>query len=346
MSEQATALFSTMTEASSFDTMATLLAQHYGLSGQLSRLNSERDENFHLQASDGVQYVVKLSHPAEPRTMTDFQTQALLYALEQDPALPIPRVIARRDGQPWAAISMPDGPERVLRVLSYLDGKPLHQVVRTVAQRRHLGTTLARLDKALAGFQHPAAHHDLLWDIQHCERLRTLAEGQEPQFRQWLDHFEYTLKPRLASLRRQVIHNDLNPHNVLLDPVNEVSTAGLIDFGDMVHAPLVNELAVACSYQLSGNGNPLDSAADLIAAYHAENPLTVEEVGLLYDLILTRLYMTVTITDWRALRHPENRSYILRNNGISRDGFIRLSALGREQATRYLRDICSMKGQA
>ena len=346
MSEQAGKLFSTVADATPYEVVSALLVEHYGLGGALSRLNSERDENFHLQGLDGKQYVVKLTHPAEPREVTDFQTRALLHAQAQDPGLPIPHVLPRKDDAPWAAVRMPEGGERVLRVLSYLDGKPLHQVARTPAQRRDLGRTLARLDRALSGFRHPAAHHYLLWDIQHCERLRGLAEGQEPQLRCWLDHFEDEVKPRLAGLRRQVIHNDLNPYNVLVNAEDETGTAGLIDFGDMVHAPLVDELAVDCSYQLSASVNPLDTAADLIAAYHELNALQQAEVDLLYDLILTRLYMTVTITDWRAARHPENRVYILRNNGISRDGFARLSALGREEATTYLRRICGMKGQA
>jgi Ser/Thr protein kinase RdoA (MazF antagonist) len=67
----------------------------------------------------------------------------------------------------------------------------------------------------------------------------------------WLAHFMQQVQPRLGGLRHQVIHNDLNPYNVLVDPQDHITTVGLIDFGDMVQAPLINELAVACSYQLS-----------------------------------------------------------------------------------------------
>ncbi len=40
--------------------------------------------------------------------------------------------------------------------------------------------------------------------------------------------------PQLAGLRHQVIHNDLNLHNVLVDPKDGARVAGVIDFGDMV----------------------------------------------------------------------------------------------------------------
>ncbi|SCK16654.1 phosphotransferase [Vogesella sp. LIG4] len=343
-------LFTTMAAATAADEVAALLWTHYRLRGDSSKLNSERDENFHIRADDGREYVLKLSHPAEDRAVTDFQTRALLHAIQRDPGLPIPQVIARQDGAPYGVVAMRDGSQRVLRLLSFLHGQPLHQVSRSEAQRRQLGHTLARLNVALSDFSHPAASHRLLWDIQHSQDLAPLlqatpAGAKRDALASWLAHFDSALRPTLAGLRRQVIHNDMNPYNVLVG-ADGVSTAGIIDFGDMVHAPLVDELAVACSYQLSEQANPLDSAGEVIAAYHAVNPLTAQEVGLLYDLILTRLCMTVTITGWRAVKYPENSSYILRNHGLSWDGMQRLLAMGRPQAQAYLHAVCGTKGQA
>ncbi|MDN0075188.1 phosphotransferase [Crenobacter sp. SG2303] len=344
-------LFTTRAEATTQEEVASLLWTYYRVRGQASTRNSERDENFHIRAEDGREYVLKLTHPAESREVTDFQTLALLHAIRRDPSLPIPQVIPRLDGTPYGPVAMGDGSERVLRLLSYLPGQPLHQINRSEAQRRHLGETLALLDRAMSDFAHPAAHHHLLWDIQYAEQLQSLLLqtppcAQRDVLASWLTHFEAEVQPKLASLRRQVIHNDLNPHNVLVNPQDQVTTVGIIDFGDMVHAPLIDELAVACSYQLSTNPNPLDTAAPMIGAYHAVNPLMSEEVDLLYDLILTRLCMTVTITGWRAIKHPENRAYILRNNGLSWDGMQRLLAISRRQAVAYLREVCGMKGQA
>ncbi|GGX77211.1 phosphotransferase [Vogesella alkaliphila] len=344
-------LFSTMGSATTPEAASELLWQHYGLRGSASVLNSERDQNFHIHGDDGAQYVLKLTHPAEARGVTDFQTRALLHAASRDPALPIPRVMPRLDGAPYAAITLPDGTQRVLRLFSYLGGQPLHQITRSTAQRRDLGATLARLDLALSDFEHPSADHALLWDIQHSERLQPLLAELPPgpqtdTLAAFVAHFRREVQSALAGLRRQVIHNDLNPYNVLVDAQDQVTTRGLIDFGDMVQAPLICELAVACSYQLSATANPLDTAAELIAGYHALYPLQREEVLLLYELILTRLCMTVTITGWRASRYPENRTYILRNNGLSWDGLQRLQAIGREQAQAFLLQVCGMKGQA
>lgn len=65
-------------------------------------------------------------------------------------------------------------------------------------------------------------------------------------------------------------------------------------------------------------------------------PLTETEIALLPDLIATRLLITVAITGWRAQQHPENRQYILRNNGLAWTGLARLDALPRQQASDIL----------
>ena len=76
-------LFSTMGSATTPEAASELLWQHYGLRGSASVLNSERDQNFHIRGDDGRQYVLKLTHPAEARGVTDFQTRALLHAARQ-----------------------------------------------------------------------------------------------------------------------------------------------------------------------------------------------------------------------------------------------------------------------
>ena len=55
----------------------------------------------------------------------------------------------------------------------------------------------------------------------------------------------------------------------------------------------------------------------MIAAYHAVLPLEPAEFSVLFDLIATRMAMTVVISSWRAVRYPANRNYILRNNAAA-----------------------------
>jgi hydroxylysine kinase len=47
-------------------------------------------------------------------------------------------------------------------MLTYLEGVQIRETVWTPAQRLAMGTGLAQLNRALHGFEHPGATHDLL----------------------------------------------------------------------------------------------------------------------------------------------------------------------------------------
>ena len=325
-----------------------LALEVFGLHAAASGLSGERDSNFHLRVGDAEHYVLKVSHPAEDRQVTNFQTEALLHIASVDPSLPVPRVLKTRMGETERLLKRSGEDARVVRVLTFLLGEPLHRAPASPLQRRNLGSLLARLDIALRDFSHPASDHELMWDMKHASRLRDLLvhicnPHQRGLAERFLDNFEAHALPAFPYLRAQVIHNDMNPHNVLVCPDDSDRIAGIIDFGDMVHAPLINNLAVAAAYHPTDSGHPLAAMADVIRAYHAELPLQDDEIDLLFDLIATRMVLTVTISGWRAARYPENRDYILRNNRKAWAGLERLSSLPRDEAQAYLHRTCRGK---
>ncbi|MCB5175393.1 phosphotransferase [Microvirga lenta] len=322
-----------------------LAAAFYGLDAVAVELKGERDSNFHLRTGDGRHFVLKIGNPAEDPEVTRFQTQALLHIESRDASLPVPRVLRTKAGEAEVVLTRPGEPPRILRILTYLEGQPLHRASRSALQQRNLGTCLARLDRALQGFSHPASGHELMWDLKHASRVRHLLvhiadEGRRALAARFLDAFERHALPAMPGLRAQVIHNDMNPHNVLVSPDATDEIAGIIDFGDAVHAPLVNDLAVAAAYQLNEAGHPLEGPGEMLAGYHAVLPLAPEEIDILFDLLATRMVLTVAISGWRAARYPENRDYILRNNPKAWAGLERLSGLSREEARAYLHNVC------
>ncbi|NQD92269.1 phosphotransferase [Pseudomonas sp. CrR25] len=333
----------------SLEAVQALVHEHYGLASRASLLSSERDQNFLLE-TDTKRYVLKITNPAEDRQVTDFHTQAFERIARIDPELPVPHWLPTTSGAVELLYAGSHGDEvpRVVRLMTFMPGVPLYQAERSAAQRRNLGHTLARLGLALRGYFHPAAGNQLLWDIQHGQLLRPLlAHLETPEQRAlveyFLDSFERHALPQLPKLRAQVIHNDFQPYNVLVEGNAPERISGIIDFGDMVYAPLIDDLAVACAYQLADADNPLTGAAELIDAYHEWVPLELQEVEVLYDLIAMRLVLTVLITNWRAALHPHNREYILRNAPLSWRGLERFAALPRKQAQQYLRHVCGME---
>lgn len=311
---------------------AALAQAYFGVTGALTRLTSERDLNFRLTTPAGS-FVLKLANPAEPAEVTGFQTAALLHL--EGSGLPVPRVIRTRTGATEALT-----PHGTLRLLTYLEGMPLHAAPRSAAQRRAMGQMAARVSLGLQGFTHPAAHHVLQWDIRHASALRPLLPAiADDSLRMLatatLDRFDAELAPALPSLRWQVVHNDLNPHNVLVDPDNPDRISGILDFGDMVHTPLVCDTAVTAAYQIDP-ANPLESLLEFARGFHEVLPLTVPERALLPDLTAVRMLTTLAITSSRAARYPDNAPYILRNFASARDGLVALSSLDRARVAQAL----------
>lgn len=311
---------------------AAILEDHYGLCGTVTPLPGERDRNFLIRAADGGAHVLKIANPAEEPAVTDLQMALLRHGETADATLPLPRAIPSRDGTFVTRFSL-NGVDTSFRVLTYLEGEPLHRVAPSPAQARAIGHTLGRLDRALADFEHPAARRRLLWDASHLERVRPLADALPDAAGRALvlgvhDDFAAHVLPLRDRLRRQVIHNDLNPHNVLMVPGAPDHVAGIIDVGDALHGPLIGDVGTALAYQLDHGADPFERAGAFLAGFAAAVPLLETEMAVLPTLIAARLTLTVTIGQWRAAREPGNRDYILRNYPGALRGLEILTGLG------------------
>jgi hydroxylysine kinase len=319
----------------SMDQALELVRSRFGIDATSARaLDSEKDQNFRIEAADGRRFVLKITNPAEDRRVTNLQTQAIQHvAARPSPGALVPTVFAAVDGSVEPICEIGDRPPQVVRLLSYLAGTPLGDATPSPEQRQALGRAIAAIGLALADFRHPAAAHQMPWDLQHAEQVRVHLDhvpdaDRRRQAEHALDRLRDQLEPRRGRLRRQVVHADLNPKNVLVDPQDHRRIAGVIDFGDCVETHLVFDLAVACAYHVAGAPQPLDHAAEITRAYHGVSPLLPEEVNLLPDLIAARLVMGVLINGWRAALQPANAPYILANSARAWEGIARLAAVG------------------
>jgi len=222
-----------------------LAAEHYGLRPIARRLSSERDQSFLIQA-DGRDFVLKIANPAEDHAVTQLQTDALLHLSAAEPDLPIPRVYPALSGVRDLALDFADGSTRAVRLLSYLAGTPMSAVPVSAALRSDIGRSAGRLARGLRGLSHGGATQKLLWDLQHAAELRPLIDAVPADLADlvgcFLDGFETHAQPALQKLPRQFVHNDLNPHNIVVDPATCDRVAGIIDFGDLTFTARVNDL--------------------------------------------------------------------------------------------------------
>lgn len=312
------------------------LAQAYGLAGSLEPLAGERDRSLMLTCEDGSHRLVKLAHPAEDVRITDFQTAALLHLEQADPTFPVPRLVRSLDGEVVQPFDCGEAGISQLRVLTFLPGEPAARRQVGREQNQALGRFVAQLDHALTTFAHPGQARRLLWDIRETGCLQQLLPliddaDQHRLVTQVLQRFVLDVEPVLPMLPVQVIHNDLNPSNILVEGSDNRYT-GVIDFGDMLCAPRVQEVATACSYLLESGAEPLAGPAAFIRGYAEILTLSDSEKQVIPAMMAMRMAITVAITNWRARRQPENATYILRNVPRALAGLAMLDGLDSQQS--------------
>ncbi|AHK46036.1 putative homoserine kinase type II [Ensifer adhaerens OV14] len=303
--------------------------QVYGMGGTIRRFSSERDETFLFTRSDETDFILKIANPAEDPAALEFQDGALLHLEAAAPAVPVPRLILTKSGEPSHTLSTADGP-RIMRLLTFLRGELQYRTPASEAQSRNVGRALAELGLGLENYDGRPPAGKLMWDISHTLDLTAVLDHVAPERRAQakavLAEFERAL-PAITNLkRRQIVHNDFNPHNVLLDPAAPTAVVGIIDFGDMVHAPLINDLAVALSYHLATE-NWAARTSSFLEGFLSARALDPAEIELLPVLTRSRLAMSLIIAEWRSARFPENRDYILRNHATAWRGLQNISDL-------------------
>src|SRR5215471_20156792 len=74
-----------------------LAARHFGLTGGMEPLYSERDQNYRLRAASG-DWTLKIVSVEETPEMIDCQIRTLRHIERVDPGLPVPRVHPTHDG--------------------------------------------------------------------------------------------------------------------------------------------------------------------------------------------------------------------------------------------------------
>lgn len=325
-------------------TLRKLLAEVYGVSGQLTPLLGERDQNVRVDSDTGQCFVLKIAGVVEDPAVTDCQVQVLLHLEQNGCPVAVPSVRRTVAGEPSTEIIR--GSDRhIARLVTWVAGVQMSEVSLTHGITRSFGQKLAQLGKSLCGFRHAGDHQVLSWDMQRLLQLRPILHHiDDTEVRQLasavLDDFEKRVLPVFPGLRKQLIHSDANPKNVLLD-TDENGVTGFIDFGDMLRAPLVVDVAVAASYLRAFEGDALQFILPFVAGYHSVTNLDAPEIELLFDLIRARLVTSLSMLHWRLSARSEDDAY--RQSTLSQESgaqvfLARLDDVGRKAFNQALRE--------
>ncbi|MFV2052704.1 aminotransferase class III-fold pyridoxal phosphate-dependent enzyme [Aliiroseovarius sp. YM-037] len=293
------------------DHWRTLLKSHWGIAASLHQLNGEYDLNFMVKCDDGKRFILKVMRDGCARDLIDMQIAALAFVAENDPALPVPRVVQSIDGEAIVSLQDEGGANRLCWLQTCLEGVTYARFKPKSAKLiRDLGEKLGRLDVALRGFKHAALSRDFKWNLVGADWITSKLDLiDEPTRRELLADILAAfadIKPELTRLPAVAIHNDVNDHNILahISHSTTANVTGLIDFGDMCAAPRICELAIAAAYVVLDHETPEAALSDLVAGYHAAAPLTAEEVDLIWPLLRMRLAVSVVNSTEMAKENP------------------------------------------
>lgn len=310
---------STRTDTSIFthNDIENLARKYFDLQAIAKKLPGEIDLNFHLQTTNGEEYILKIAHTGETYANLEMQSMMMKHLAKNQNSLALPKVVPNQNGEDITSIKDKGGENRLVRLLTWVPGRLLAKVI---PHREHLleslGKTSALLCKTLEDFDHTHTHRVFKWDNSQAswikEQIHQIETEEQQTIASYFFHlFEQEVVPRFPSLRKSVIHNDANDYNVLVnyDLVNP-NVIGVIDFGDAVYTHTINDLAIAIAYAILDKPDPLTAANAILKGFHATYPLDEVEIAVLFPLICTRLLVSVTISAINKKMYPENE-YLL-----------------------------------
>ncbi len=321
-----------------------IAAEAFGFVGDAESLGGERDQNFLLTGAEDRR-VLKIGNRADSAALIDLQCTVLQRLASMTPALPVPRLFEANTSVPCVEVLDNQGLAHHARLLSYLPGMLVGEAPDDPRMMHALGAVTAKIGVGLRGLFHPAADHPLAWDIKRASRIGELAGGIADDRHRALaeaafEAFERSAAPQLNSLRAQIIHNDVSFHNALVVPDRPWTVAGVYDFGDVIYAPLVQDLAIAAAEIPLGRKGELALSARIVAGFHSVTPLEPLEIELLPVLAATRVAMWLAIESWKPF--PDERDHYDDVEGELANSLELMQAAGHEEVAHLYRSACGM----
>lgn len=273
----------------------------------IKRLNGYENVNYLVESVDSRCIFKTYQWSEEIYDLANAETNVLLH-LKPSSKGQYPTPIPFQDGSYVKTINV-EGSTLICRLLTFLDGEFIGTRSLTATTCRSLGTFLAQLDLNLKTCkQYTLQARKWEWDLQYLElNKQYLDDIEKPSDRSMVLYFfmqfDEIVRPLLPQLRKQIIHNDANDWNLL---TNGEEISGIIDFGDLAHTPLINELAIAITYACFDKPDPLKWAGIILQAYHNITPLEEVELSILYYLVAGRLVTSVCNSAHAKKNNPDN----------------------------------------
>jgi ethanolamine-phosphate phospho-lyase len=292
----------------SIESIIRLLEEKYEIKGWPTELVAYQDKNFRIDCEDGRKYMLKVTTNPDDLAFIESQNRVLHSFSGRPEGTRIPMPLEDKSGTAINRIVIGDI-QGYARLFPFLEGRFLAEFHPDLAFYRELGRFFAGIDNGMEGQEDAVLlgrTHE--WDLT---RVLELADDiglvSDPASRRLAHYFLMKYReevlPVIHRLSKGLIHSDGNDWNILVtDDGGHV--AGLIDFGDMVWAPRINELAIVLAYSMMGRVDFLEVYDAVVEGYSSLLPINPLENNVLYYTIAARWCQTLIMAARQERDNP------------------------------------------
>ncbi|KAG7170710.1 Hydroxylysine kinase-like, partial [Homarus americanus] len=248
-----------------------LVLKLFGLTTvSVKELNSYDDKNFHIKVESSKNnqnieelspngYVLKILNSMDSKNekIVSAQNQMMLFLHSRGFNVPKPQKNIHGTHMIIEEINFPvdefvenneiekQNNQYLVRLLTFIPGKILHQVLYTTDLAYECGVFIAKLDNELMKFQNEdLKSRQFIWMLENTPELSKFMfavrdEKHNKLIQEILEAWKMNVMPLIPSLEKGMIHGDFNEQNILVNSEPHDSTTfhinGLLDFGDVQH---------------------------------------------------------------------------------------------------------------
>ncbi|XP_045581931.1 hydroxylysine kinase isoform X2 [Procambarus clarkii] len=313
----------------------------------VKELNSYDDKNFHIKVESTINnphikeifpngYVLKILNSMDSMNekLVDAQNEAMLFLHSRGFNVPEPQKNIHGTFKTLERFSMSSDELvknnvneqlcglHIVRLLTFIEGKILHQVPYTAELSFECGAYIAKLDNELKDFPNEDLKlRKFLWMLDSIPELSKYVYAVKDEkciqlVQEILEAWKLNVMPEIPGLEKGVLHGDFNEQNIIVNakPCEPITfhIDGLLDFGDMQYSCYLFEIAIGIMYQMVDVKcmPPSDAGGYMLAGYLTQRSLSETEWNILKECVAARFAQSLVMGAYSYDQDPGNE-YLL-----------------------------------
>ena len=328
-----------------FSYWENVISQYWKINGKFLKLNSEFDLNFEVIDHKNNKFIVKIMRNDCDEGFLEGQIRFLKFINKTKSHLPIPKIFKSIKGNDFEKLNDENKNERYVWIIKKIEGelfsdfkpKPLELIY-------DLGKKVGLLDLYSKRFKKTLSIPSNKWNLSKPYWIKNhLSDIKNSKIRKVIEDILVDFKNIsnvLLNLESHWTHNDLNDQNLLVNynGLNLPEISGILDFGDLTFCPKICNIAICSAYLLILPDVGIEKQLHFLKGYHLKNPISENELDILYTLILVRIAVSYVNSIVMSKNKPDDPYVLISQNDTK--NFLLSMRENKDFITARFRDSC------